>query len=258
MTQPKVYNISPVSVDKRYDGKPLYAENRVIGLSELEKLGYTYEVVITGSQTEPGRSNSVIQSIVIFDVTGKDVTNTFKLNINTGHVHVYLQELYFESDDFEKVYDGQDVDTGYLTGGEFLPGHTYKVISRASRLAGNHLNRFDVIITDENGEDVSSWYKIHKSYGHLHITRAALTIKAGDAEKVYDGTALTCEEILVILGELIGSDYIFAYKVVGSQTEIGRSDNLIVDILIFNEADENVTDCYEIKLECGKLKVTFG
>jgi hypothetical protein len=255
---PKLYKVSPVAVEKMYDGEPLYPIQAVKGLDDLLKLGYTYKVVISGSRTELGLSESIIEQIFIFDANGQEVTDTINLKLETGRIHVYMTELYFESNDHAKVYDGQEVESGHLTGGWLVVGHTCQITSTAKRTAGYHLNTYQVTILDENGENVTDHYKIVKNYGHVIIHRATITVKAGDAEKVYDGLPLTCDEIAIIEGALMEGDYIIVYQVLGSQTEVGRSDNVVVDIMILNAAGEDVTGCYEIILECGRLRVTLS
>ena len=42
----------------------------------------------------------------------------------------------------------------------------------------------------------------------------------------------------------------------GSQTRIGRSENLITDVIIRNERGEDVTRNYAIETVAGTLKVT--
>jgi hypothetical protein len=81
-----------------------------------------------------------------------------------------------------------------------------------------------------------------------------LTIKAADAEKVFDGEALTTDAYELI-GELAPGDTIESVTVEGSQTRVGRSENLITGVVIRNSDGEDVTLCYAIETLPGTLRV---
>lgn len=130
-------------------------------------------------------------------------------------------------------------------------------ISTASAKIGTHLNTFDVKIYNDNDDEVSDQYWVVKSYGKLTITSRALVIKAGDAEKVYDGKPLTCNDYTIEQGELAEGHKISLITMSGSQTEMGRSENIITYVLILDENQKDVTDKYSFKFESGRLKVTF-
>ena len=87
----------------------------------------------------------------------------------------------------------------------------------------------------------------------------SITFKAGDAEMVYDGTPLTCDVIETVSGSLAQNHLIYSYKITGTQTEIGRSENIIEldSILIVDSFGVNVTENYAISTEKGKLRVTY-
>ena len=87
------------------------------------------------------------------------------------------------------------------------------------------------------------------------MTAYELTVKAGDAQKPYDGSALTCEDY-ELQGKLIDGHRVALVQYSGEQTEIGRSENIIVHFRIFDESNRDVTDNYRISFLPGKLKVT--
>ena len=83
-----------------------------------------------------------------------------------------------------------------------------------------------------------------------------ITLKADDAQKAYDGEALSCDTFTVVDGELVeGHDFGF-YEFSGSQRMIGVSENEIVHVSVHNEYGKNVTANYVIVLLPGQLKVT--
>ena len=74
------------------------------------------------------------------------------------------------------------------------------------------------------------------------------------AEKVYDGEALTAHAYELI-GALASGDTVESVTVEGSQTRVGRSENLITDVVIRNAEGEDVTRNYAIETVAGYLRV---
>lgn len=255
---PKKYTVRPKTVVKKYDGTVLESVNEVTGLDDLLAKGYSYSAVVEGSRTEIGITESQIVSLTVYDMMGNDVTDTLQIVIKTGKVHVYDRMLTFESESVKKVYDGELPPVGVLTEGTLIEGHTYTVKSMASPNVGRSKNDFDVKIRDSEGNDVTDHYYIVRNRGSVEITHAEITLKAGDAEKQYDGAALTCNEIEVISGELVSGQEINFYVVTGSQTAVGRSENSIEYVSICDKDGNDVTKNYTIKYENGKLKVTYS
>ena len=253
--------ISPVRVEKLYDGTPLYAENKIDGFEKYEEQGYTYEAVISGSRTELGKSFSIIESFIVYDRYGNDVTDKFVLNFEVGSLHVYKAELVFESAGEIKEYDGlplvTDLSACRMVGGNLERGESYEIsdpfsIVDAMTVAAN----FRVVIKDVSGNDITDTYKITKNCGTLKITPRKITVKAADATKKFDGRVLEDSSYSIIEGSLSETDFIVMCLVEGSQIEIGRSDNIVKDISIYNKDAEDVTYNYLIKLETGTLRVT--
>ena len=107
------------------------------------------------------------------------------------------------------------------------------------------------------------WYKVTGDDNHnntaalsvqVTITKKAVKITADDAEKVYDGTELTCDTYTN--SELAEGDSIVNVTVTGSQTVVGSSDNSPSDAVITDGNGEIATDNYDIQYVNGKLEVT--
>lgn len=252
----KEMSLYPETVRKKYDGKPLYAEPILHGFDEYAKLGYSYYVEVTGERTELGVTQSKITAITIYDSNGNDVTSSFTLNLKPGKVHVYNTKLTFESVTYTKEYDGKITETPYKWNGSLMPDHRYSIKFTTNVNAGTWQNSFNVTILDASGSDVSDYYYIEKKYGQAIINPVFITVKAGDATKVYDGSPLICNEYSIIEGYLVDGDKIGYCLVQGTQTEIGRSDNRIAYLTIINQNEEVVTSNYTVVTKSGKLKVT--
>ena len=256
-TEPKALTLQPATVTKLYDGTPLYPLGGLIGFEELEKLGYYYHLTVSGSRTEVGVSESIIEHISIFDSHGNDVTNFFAITTEPGRIHVYYYTIEFTSKSVTKVYDGQNCPVRLsITSGKLQKDHYYAAEATSHKHVGTQDNTFDIRINDAQGNDVTDQYLVKKVYGTATITPAPLTLQAGDATKVYDGTPLTCLDYWIIEGNLMPGDSIAEAITQGSQTEIGRSENMIYMVLILDADGNDVSANYAIKFIPGKLKVT--
>ncbi|MBO5203606.1 MAG: transglutaminase domain-containing protein [Clostridia bacterium] len=256
--QSNVIEVTPVEVSKKYDGTPLVAENSVKGLEDLLKQGYTYKATVSGSRTDIGRSqSSTIEDLRVYDPSGKDVTDSFELVYKKGWIHVYSREVTFVSPSYKKVYDGKVDDvTGTLSSQSALyDGHTYEVKNKSKPDVGKQANDFSVVIYDETGKDVTDHYKINKNCGDVEIEHASITLIAGSATKTHDGTPLTNSEV-TLNGSLAEGHKLGLCEVSGSQTDVGRSDNVITYVVILDANGNDVTMNYAITLQTGTLRVT--
>ena len=246
-----------------YDGSTHVHDGTLTGFEAYEALGYTYEATVSGERGACGATSASIVSVILYDPSGQDVTDRFAITCRQGTVTVYLAELTIGSDSQTKTYDGRPLTTvnvSILTGN--LPAGYYCGITctGSQTTVGTGYAAFDIQIWYHDGtgapEDRTHYFIIRKQYGTLTVTPAPLILKADDAEKVYDGTPLTADGISVIGGALVGVDSIDSYTLEGSQTRVGRSENIITDIVIRNQYGDDVTACYAIETVAGILRVT--
>ena len=80
------------------------------------------------------------------------------------------------------------------------------------------------VILDENGNDVTSQFKVKPVAGVLTITPRAVTLTSASATKKYDKKPLTNGTVTVTSGSFANGDG-FKANVIGSQTRIGSSNN---------------------------------
>lgn len=275
-TDKNIIIVKPQPLDKLYDGTPLTAtEGRVTIIEDRSRntmsndefaLNYRYEAVIEGERTEYGKSVSRITSFRIYDKYDNDVTDNFKVETRTGELQVYInpETLIFTSSSRDKTYDGTPLvgsnDDVFYISGVLEDGHTYVARSTAEATitkVGQKSNDFEVIIRDENGNDITDWYKLRRETGMLTVSPRNIEITAGSATKVYDGTPLVCDEATITDGDLVAGDRIVSWVINDSQTNPGTRDNMIEKIKIVNSKGEDVTSNYKIVLKSGKLTVTF-
>ncbi len=254
--------IKPVYLEKKYDGEPLLHSGDVEGLSTYLSMGYTYLAEISHDDLLIGTTVAKIRSFTLLDPDGQDVTAEFSIYFGENTMRVYYETLLFTSSDVTKTYDGTPlmVDEVILSAGDLPEGFTYEVLPVGAQTSvGTGMASFSIRIYEAKdgglGEDVTDHFNIFRYYGALVVTPATLTLKAADAEKVYDGTPLTAPSIDMVGGDLAEGDTIVDYTVVGSRTRIGRSDNVITDVTIRNAAGEDVTRNYIIETVVGTLRV---
>ena len=81
-----------------------------------------------------------------------------------------------------------------------------------------------------------------------------LYIKTHAAEKVYDGTPLTCGEYWISEGSL-AENHTLSLKMTSSITDIGEIPNSMSDVRIVNTAGKDVTKNYRIAVRFGTLSI---
>lgn len=96
-------------------------------------------------------------------------------------------------------------------------------------------------------------YFIMIALGLVQTSRNHILITTESAEKLYDGEPLTAEGWELVDGELLAGHTMEA-EVLGSQTMVGESDN-IISVAIFDSEGADVTSTYEIEYQLGTLSV---
>ena len=237
-------------------GTVLRPSGEVQGLGSLLADGYTYEAVVEGEQTGLGIGTSTITSFTLYDPDRNDVTDEFKIAFLDGKLQIYCAELTVTTVSANGVFDGVPLTCGECSyTGTLLPGHTVSVLRATGEqyLAGSSSNTFEIVILDEQGEDVTDTYKINAQYGTLTVQPRQITVTAGSAEKIYDGAPLTCREY-ELSGEL-AEGHTVVVTLRGSQTGIGRCENMVESVVIYDRDGNDVTDGYIVVTVNGTLRV---
>jgi len=81
-------SIKPVDMEKAYDGTELVADEVTIIQGALINGHRIDRFVISGSQTNVGRSESYVSSVVIVDENGNDVTANYQIELKVGKLKV--------------------------------------------------------------------------------------------------------------------------------------------------------------------------
>ncbi len=267
-TRPELV-LRPVTVAESYsEGKVLAAVHEITGFEAYLAEGYTYEVEVMGLQSTIGRGQSAITYLRLYDPSGADVTDSFRIQTEPGTLWLYRAELWFSHRSQSRVYNGEplmtDASRCTLVQGTLPDTYRYRIIPIGSQThVGTGIAYYRVVIECcEAVNGVDTWvdctdeFLIHRTYGSLTVSAATITLKAADAVKTYDGTPLTAPDYTLVSGALASTDTIVSCTVEGAQTRVGRSENTITEVVIRNQDGEDVTRNYTIITEVGTLQVT--
>ena len=263
----KSYTVKPVTEYMKYDEKDpsrtLTPSDELQGLSAITARGFTYRAVVTGAQSEVGYGESTITSLTIFDPTGTDVTDKFKdITYASGTLHVYMAEITIATHGGTQVYDGTPLMVaGYERYGKLISGHTITIRTVGSQTnVGSSSNSVRYEILDAQGEDVSYMYKVNRQYNTLRVTPLSITVTAASDKKSLTelgGQALTNDGFTYeIEGGSLPKDYRVEAEVQGSQKNVGRSENSVTSVKIFDADGNDVSSNFAIETVNGVLSVT--
>ena len=277
------FTIKPVDVDMVYDGTSLTAEPIVEDVKQeingesvilgnsfeafLESSGYTYKAVVSGQLDQPGKGESKIESIKVFDTNGKDVSNMFTFTFEPGKMIHYAGTITLKSSDIDWAYtDGklesqlQNCSIVVSEAENFSSNYTFTLLKKEISLKiGYRPHDFDIQILDESGSDVSYLYKKVYNLGKVHIYASLLVFESATAEKDYDGAPLIANTYKLKEGSLMDDDTLEISDgfVIGSITNPGVAYNNFdaSKMVIKNAAGENVTNNYKFAYIIGMLTV---
>ena len=214
-------------------------------------------VTVTGSQTIVGTSGNVPSAAKIVNETGVDVTASYEISYSNGTLEVTKKAVTITADSDTKVYDGTALTKDSYTNTALAAGDSIDAVTvtGSQTIVGNSGNVPSAAkIVNGAGEDVTGSYEITYANGSLEVTKKAVTITADSDTKIYDGTALTKDSY--INTALAEGDRIESVTVTGSQTVVGKSNNVPSAAKIVNGTGEDVTGSYAITYANGILEVT--
>ena len=261
-----------------YGGYFEITEEDVYGndLTNLKNLGLvdSWDMNFTGGEmTGSGKSTVKIdESSIRFYLNGEDVTAQIQaqyiLKCKTGSIHIYERELWVETasngDGF--VYNGRAQKHTEFANTDYTQlrenDRVFVNWTGSQKDVGSSSNRCTLTIRDENNVNVTDIYLVHYTYGKIKINPLSVIITAESASKVYDGSALTCNEYKIdyVNGSIAPTDE-FIVRIEGTQTNVGSSDNTVKKVTVKDTTTkdrdkQDVTDNYIIQVVSGRLRVT--
>lgn len=247
--------LTPTTVQKLYDGTPLYPDGQVTGLEEYTAQGYTYVAQVTGEGLEIGVTPSYLHKITIYDPQGNDVTGDFSIAAKPGMIYIY-QTLILKSNSFIKEYDGQPVQPQVeVVEGQLREGDTLIPSPTISTEVGIYAHDFDFTIVDRAGNDVTQLYQVRKALGEARICYDTLTIESrsqnSETTYEYDGRPIEADFFLLD-GDLRPGDH---WQATLAIVEKPGNHALKFQTTILDAEGNDVTQLYIIKVQEGMVTI---
>lgn len=233
--EPAPLTVITESASKTYDGTPLTADARLVGL----KKGADATVKATGSITHAGSTKNTYEI-----VWGDADPNDYTINEDFGTLTVEKADLTVTTDSASKTYDGKPlIATGASLEG--LCGTDDASVTATGTItnAGSTKNGCEITWNSASRDD----YTIKEKLGTLTVEKATLYISTGYAHKLYDGKPLTCDEASI---EGLQNDETAWVTATGTITDIGYTENTYK--LTWGTANP---DNYKIKEYLGWLDI---
>ena len=242
------------SVAKTYDSESVTCSEPEVSQGLLHS-GHAIKILSLPEYTEVGEYSNAPQFIIVDD-SGADVTAQYDITENFGTLTIYPIKITITTESAEKLYDGTPLSaSGWSHAfGDLLPGHRLEMaMDSAITNTGTASNEGIARIVNENGEDVSQFYKIAYVFGTLEVTRIPLYITTGNAQKIYDGTPLTQVKWEFTGGNLEEGATIRATEQASLLT-VGSIHNTM-KFAVTDKNGADVTDRYAIECSYGTLTV---
>ena len=260
---PRTVTLTSESATKEYDGTPLTRPVVTVSGDGFVD-GEVTDIKATGTITTVGEvDNDIVytkeagykdSNYIITPVIGKlGITQSTKDLKVVANSNSWEYDGKFHADGGYTVTFGTETytvaagESAKLSTGDTVTAIITKQVKNVADSADG--NNAIVTLTIDNK---AQYAKVSQANGTLTITAKPLTIKANNAEKVYDGTPLTKNSFTNT--ELAKGDVLTA-TVTGSQTNVGSSDN-VASAAVIMAGEENVTANYTITYEKGTLTVT--
>ena len=238
--EPAKATVRTGSASKGYDGTPLTgSEASITGLVN----GETATVTATGTITEVGTAENT------YSITwGTAKEGNYVLAEETGTLEVTKNstEITFTAGSATKTYDGTALTADSVTASGVPAGLTWTAEASGSRTdvgtAASTVASYKIADAGEN--DVTAFFtNIKTEDGTLTVTKnnTEITLTSASAEKTYDGTPLTANEVTVE-----GLPAGFTYKAsasgwMGLSPDVGTYTNAFDDMpYTFEDEDGNV------------------
>jgi uncharacterized repeat protein (TIGR01451 family)/uncharacterized repeat protein (TIGR02543 family) len=179
-----------------------------------------------------------------FSITGSDLEKySVTVQVTDGSLAILPRTVTLTSASAKKQYDGTALTAPNVTIGSlgFVDGEVTSITANGTQTAvGTSKNKTIEIVKGTNYKD--SNYTITEEYGTLTVTQstAAFTITANDAEKTYDGTALTESGYTVTKPQGFEKFEVTAV-VKGTITDAGTADNIVDSYTITDPSGNDVT-----------------
>ena len=240
------------------DGSLATTDTLTVEFPEFSKVG-TYDNVIASAIVVSRRMLEGKETI-----STNDINDNYEVTEVAGVVVIDKCKLNIRVEDNFKEYDGDELSPAHYTiiDGNLPLGHILNVVYKNS---GADVGEYDADIDLDKttviyqGNEVTENFELTITRGKLVIYQRNIIIRSDDAKKVYDGTPLTAPTFSFMENTSLANGNKIALNFIGSQTELGTSDNTIEEssIVITDANGKDVTKNYTVECQSGILEVTL-
>ncbi len=228
--------ITAASQTWTYDGNA--HQNATVTITAGELIGNNTLVATASgsvrnvSETAAG-NNPVSQGYKVMH-GNEDVTANYAITTEAGTLTITKKAITITAGSGEKVYDGTALTNNSYTNTDLANGDYIEsvTVTGSRTAAGTNPNvPSAAVIKNGSGEDVTSSYDITYVNGTLKVNPKEVTITALDANKTYDGTALTKGGFTVSALES-GDAHTFSVTMTSTSTitQYGTKPNVIATV----------------------------
>ncbi len=254
----RAITIKTGSDQKVYDGTALTCADEndytIIGtIAEGQTVNYTNAASIVNADT--------IENTVDAFIIGSDGDKSlnYVINYDYGTLTITKLAITLASNDYEKVYDGLEIEHGGLKAYELPDGETLiPNFAQTFSDAGVKNNEFTVNIYKRSGEPSNDNYVIVYKYGTLTITKLAITFTSESFKKTYDGQPIAYHELVAGKLPKLAEGETYAepeFRDTSNFTDVGSADNEFT-IKILKSDGSSSDQNYDITYVYGILAIT--
>lgn len=267
--------VRPKDVEKIYDGEKAVIDECEISPNSPYSLVKDHVIFSCEGEcdrVDVGEGKSTVLSVVITTETlTEDVTHNYSVTSEDGKVTILPRPIAIKPVDIAKVYDGNplfatEVELAADSPYGLVDGHSFEYeksqVSVESIIdCGNiecSIDKTAVYIVSSSGGDISSNYSIDYRKGTLTVTQREIYIQPKDEVKVYDGTALTCNEPIICKDSpyTLVEGHTLSITTLGSLVNVGNVKNYIDSYAITDATGKPVDGNYIVTCRSGSLTVT--
>ncbi|MBR5345729.1 MAG: FecR domain-containing protein [Clostridia bacterium] len=172
------------------------------------------------------------------------------ITVVNGTLTVTPIPLTITTPSLSKIYDGTPLTGGEATVTGLAGSDTITVTTSSLTNVGTAPNDYTI----DWGTVSKDNYTVTDEIGTLEVTGVltSVTFTAPSASKVFDGTALTAEEVTV---SGLPDGYTFEAVATGTQTDVGSSSNLVGTYFIYKDGEDVTDNFLDISTVDGTLTV---
>ena len=201
-----------------------------------------------------------LSKLKIIDASGEDVTFCYTITQESIPFTFFPRPIEFRFKGGEKIYDGTPLfNDDYEVIGDLVVGDEFELDPSLMQTGlGSTINQRQVRFFNQTGLDVSHLYQVTTGKSEtLLVTQRPLTLQSNSPNKMYDGLAFSDEEFFLetVSGNLLPGHRLETTFLQSTEFLVGDNQNEF-NVIIFNEANEIVTDVYDLEREFGLFSIT--